>query len=62
MFSAMSLRIPNVFHVLTRKPLIPEFIGTAIAIYQVDTNGKIQVTNQEAGPLGWAKAAEVLRF
>ena len=36
----------DVFHVLTEKPAIPEYIGTEIAVYAVETDGTIRVVKK----------------
>ncbi|HEY1210918.1 MAG TPA: hypothetical protein VGE85_16245 [Terracidiphilus sp.] len=36
----------DVFHVLARKPSIPEYIGTEIAIYEVNVDGTIKIVQR----------------
>jgi hypothetical protein len=36
----------DVFHVLARKPPIPEYIGTEIAIYEVNVDGTIKIVQK----------------
>jgi hypothetical protein len=36
----------DVFHVLDRKPSIPEYIGTEIAVYAVNTDGTIKIVER----------------
>ena len=36
----------DVFHVLARKPSIPEYIGTEIAIYEVNVDGTIKIVQK----------------
>jgi hypothetical protein len=36
----------DVFHVLSRKPLMPEYIGTEIAVYEVNVDGTIKIVQK----------------
>jgi len=36
----------DVFHVLARRPAIPEYIGTEIAIYEVEVDGTIRIVQR----------------
>jgi hypothetical protein len=36
----------DVFHVLSRKPAIPEYIGTEVGVYEVETNGTIHLLRE----------------